>query len=442
MEPHEVAGLLKAYVRELPEVPLTTELDAELDKWQRNKRTPAGLDEQGIEAWQKKREDDLAALIQQLPNANWFLLSDLGQCLFDGFERVLTAAVYLFELIPAHREQNRMNFEALVTSFGHSLQISGNVLAELVKRRERLFANPPPMSVRDEVNLISFGETNLTPPTMPRKDPLAANAGRPALPARNTAGPPLSPSPALVPGGRPPVAHQRSFSNLLNVGKSANKRSSQASLKVDTSPEASIRNSIVDLEPPKIDVPIDSPALPTFGGETEELSIPSARQSADASSLQRLEERHYEAGTVAQRANMFAPRARTPTPIADRFTSGASTMPSLRDPERIRGHSPSNSLSRSDPRPPASASAPSKRVSPFFTSNGDERARHQHSRSLSGGKLDSAVEMGKLQDNSKSPILGAELRLPDEVGAGENTAEDREESADGPIYGLGLSDKP
>lgn len=317
------------------------------------------------------------------------------------------SVVYLFDLIPAHQAQNRMTFESMMTSFGHSLQMSGNVLFELVKRRERLFASPPPLSVGEEASLVDFGETCLTPPKMP------AARMPPELPVRKASLVPSSPAKSVAETPRPSVSHQRSLSSLLNVGKVSRRVS--AELLGKAPPSVSIHIPIVDLEPPKIDMPLDSPALPTFGEEPEAEISGVAAQDVPVASVERNEDVHYASGTVAERARMFTAADRSPTPIADRFTGGASNMPSFRDStashSTARDRSPSLSVHSIDPRT-------SKRTSPFFaTAQDGERIRHRHSRSLSGPKLESATEMSKLQDESKSPMLGEELTMEGEAKA-------------------------
>lgn len=293
-----------------------------------------------------------------------------------------------------------------MTSFGHSLQISGNVLFELVKRRERLFASPPPLSVGEEASLVDFGETCLTPPKMP-----AARIA-PELPVRSASLVPSSPVRSIAETPRPAVSHQRSLSSLLNVGMVSKRASTELLSK--TSPSVSLHTPIVNLEPPKIDLPLDSPALPTFGGEAD-ADMPAISAQDLPVSSGRNEDVHYASGTVAERSRIFSAAERSPTPIADRFTSTASHLPSFRDSttsrSTARDSSPSQSVHSVDPRT-------GNRVSPFFaTAQDGERIKHRHSRSLSGPRLESANEMSKLQDEAKRPMLGDELQIVGEAKA-------------------------
>jgi hypothetical protein len=81
LDPHAVAGLFKAYLREMPSSILTPTLLPMFDAYAKAKQgpfppmpTPAALD-----CPSDVPPDELDTLLAKLPPAHWFLLADIGE---------------------------------------------------------------------------------------------------------------------------------------------------------------------------------------------------------------------------------------------------------------------------------------------------------------------------------------------------------------------------
>lgn len=80
LDPHAVAGLFKAYLREMPSSILTPALLPMFDAYAKVRQssskpmpTPADLDNQAVSP-----RDELDTLLAKLPDAHWFLLADIS----------------------------------------------------------------------------------------------------------------------------------------------------------------------------------------------------------------------------------------------------------------------------------------------------------------------------------------------------------------------------
>jgi len=84
LDPHAVAGLFKSYLRELPSPILTPELTPMFDAYAKRKQgsaPPSILSLADLDNREEHQPDELDELLARLPDANWFLLSDLGESL-------------------------------------------------------------------------------------------------------------------------------------------------------------------------------------------------------------------------------------------------------------------------------------------------------------------------------------------------------------------------
>jgi hypothetical protein len=258
-----------------------------------------------------------------------------------------------------------MTLNALMLSLGPSLNIPGGILTELLEHRVAFFAKPPPLTtVESTIDLIDFGDVYITPPAIPVSEvPFSDEPSRASTPASQL----TTDSYSLIglgfgdkPKKMPKLNSKASLSRLL--GGSNGARSSQEALRT---------SSFVDITPPRVELPLDSPRLPSFESEVstrlsayedmaDDLTDPNVIAAKD-----KVEEVHYPTGTVEDRAKLFSlsslntPTATTtlvspttPTPIADMFASTSSTLPSLRAPKSSTGSmSPSASLPIMSARP-------------------------------------------------------------------------------------------
>ncbi|RSH94722.1 hypothetical protein EHS25_004527 [Saitozyma podzolica] len=343
LDPHAVSGIFKSYLRELPAPLLTNALLPQFEAAARGRPAPAQLVEpdESTPAKKKSANSEMALLLFQLPAANWFLLADI---------------VKLLDLIPRHTSTNRMTLNALMLSLGPSLNIPGGILTELLEHRIAFFTKPPPLTtVESTIDLIDFGDIYITPPAVPISEvPFPDQPSRASTPASQL----TTDSYSLIglgfgdkPKKMPQMTSKASLTRLLVGSNGA--RSSQEALRT---------SSFVDITPPRVELPLDSPRLPSFESEistrlsayedmAEDLLDPNVIGAKD-----KVEELHYPTGTVEDRAKLFsvpslnAPTTApisptTPTPIADMFASTSSTLPSLRAPKSSTGSmSPSASL--------------------------------------------------------------------------------------------------
>jgi hypothetical protein len=249
-----------------------------------------------------------------------------------------------------------MTLNALMLSLGPSLNIPGGILTELLEHRIAFFTKPPPLTtVESTIDLIDFGDIYITPPAVPISEvPFPDQPSRASTPASQL----TTDSYSLIglgfgdkPKKMPQMTSKASLTRLLVGSNGA--RSSQEALRT---------SSFVDITPPRVELPLDSPRLPSFESEistrlsayedmAEDLLDPNVIGAKD-----KVEELHYPTGTVEDRAKLFsvpslnAPTTApisptTPTPIADMFASTSSTLPSLRAPKSSTGSmSPSASL--------------------------------------------------------------------------------------------------
>ncbi|KAK6907389.1 hypothetical protein I203_101383 [Kwoniella mangroviensis CBS 8507] len=321
LDPHAVAGLFKSYLRELPSPLLTHDLAPRFDSYIKGKgkaTNRATFVSMAAEDGHSEQPEDLKSLLQQLPQAHWFLLAD---------------TVKLLDLIPRHSSTNRMTQNALMLSLGPSLNIPGAILSELIERREDLFANPPsPSALETAEALIDFGDVSIPPVT-----PLTERSSTPV--SSNTddhPGPPSYMGSTKSKKG-PRIPAKPSLTRLFT---SSSHTSLPRQKSIDT------LNSILSPEPPRVEVPI-SPAspLPSFEASRSEDTTPKALPAplilstataenvpipetpipnSDISSSDKIEEIHYSSGTVDERSKLFS------TPIADRFQNTSSPFPSLR----------------------------------------------------------------------------------------------------------------
>lgn len=82
LDPHAVAGLFKSYLRELPSPILTSELTPMFDAYAKRVQgsaPPSILNLADLDNVEPHQPDELDELLAQLPDANWFLLADLGK---------------------------------------------------------------------------------------------------------------------------------------------------------------------------------------------------------------------------------------------------------------------------------------------------------------------------------------------------------------------------
>ncbi|WVQ79150.1 hypothetical protein IAT38_001246 [Cryptococcus sp. DSM 104549] len=417
LDPHAVAGLFKSYLRELPSPLLTRELGPAIEKAVGEKADKAQRDTivaTDVEIAPHEGES-LRELLNQLPQAHWFLLAEV---------------LRLLDLIPRHSATNRMTLNALMLSLGPSLNLPGGVINELMEQRDVLFSEPPPPSPIDTAHdlardLIDFGDGVDVAPVAP---PSATSSTFNLFPRGG------SQSTDDVSGGsasatgswktkKPPRLPSRpSITKLFGASHVSIPRQKS----VDT------LNSIIDVETaPRVDLTMSPTSpLPTFEATSPASSssqdakrstivptqlpslaavVPTSPKSA-AADMEQIEEVHYAPGTVEERSKLFS------TPIADRFQGTSSPFPALRAPRSSTGSASTiRSLSASvapDTRPESTSSASNpatviRRGPPvFFQSAGVETTRH--ARSMSSAGL----------------LQGQGLKRKDEGGNGEGGEED------------------
>ncbi|WWC68596.1 uncharacterized protein I206_102526 [Kwoniella pini CBS 10737] len=436
LDPHAVAGLFKSYLRELPSPLLTHQLGPQFDSYMKGKGKAvpdrAGFNSTVVEDDHLDKSEDLSSLLEQLPQAHWFLLADI---------------VKLLDLIPRHSSTNRMTQNALMLSLGPSLNIPGGILNELIEKREYLFAEPPtPTALETAEALIDFGDISIPPVT-----PLAELPPTPAATANldNHTAPPSAPYLGSTKSKKAPRLPAKP--SLTRLFTSSSHTSLPRQKSVDT------LNSIINTEPPRVDVPL-SPAspLPSFEPTQSDGGVAVPPQSQEAaqnplslstmnkvpipetpnpSSSDKMEEVHYPSGTVDERSKLFS------TPIADRFQGTSSPFPALRQPRSSNGSTLTLNSSASDGNLSRTAQNDSvnavRRGAPVFFSSAGVVERHNsshghgHTRSVSASansalsgnstskqESDSALEERQKRSNSEEIDDRKEKRLsagPDNV---------------------------
>ena len=88
LDPHAVAGLFKSYLRELPSPILTPGMTPMFDAYAKRiqgNAPPSILTLAEMDNHEEHQPDELDELLAQLPDANWFLLSEIGQSLARYF---------------------------------------------------------------------------------------------------------------------------------------------------------------------------------------------------------------------------------------------------------------------------------------------------------------------------------------------------------------------
>lgn len=294
-----------------------------------------------------------------------------------------------------------MTLNALMLSLGPSLNISGVVLTELLERRKELFSTPPPLD--DETALIDFGDVDIEPPSIPPKSDHASRSTTPA--SRLSEDPVMQPVKENVPKKKPSLPKKPSISRLLSVASGTKSASRQASMETLQS-----RQSIVDVSPPRVDVPIGTTSpLPSFEAKVSS-DVVVINEEPARESIEHLAERESLDSDNRPSSESVKPPT-TPTPIADRFASTATTFPSLRTPHSSLGSASSASLSAlGEVSTPATirrrGGAPV-----FFSSASTSGDRHSRS-------------------NSANPsISAAGLKRKDEQSEGNNAESDDETRA-------------
>nr|XP_019050418.1 hypothetical protein I302_00850 [Kwoniella bestiolae CBS 10118]OCF29348.1 hypothetical protein I302_00850 [Kwoniella bestiolae CBS 10118] len=319
VDPHAVAGLFKSYLRELPSPLLTHNLAPRFDSYMKGKGKAinrATFHSMAAEDGHSDQPEDLRSLLQQLPQAHWFLLAE---------------TVKLLDLIPRYSSTNRMTQNALMLSLGPSLNIPGGILSELIEKQDDLFAEPPsPSTLETAEALIDFGDVSIPPVT-----PLTDRSGTPASQHTDEHHGPPSFVGSVKSKKGPRIPAKPSLTKLFT---SSSHTSLSRQKSVDT------LNSILSPEPPRVEVPL-SPAspLPSFeptqsrSEDTTPKALPAPLSLFDSTaadipipetpvptSSDKIEEIHYPAGTVDERSKLFS------TPIADRFQGTSSPFPPLR----------------------------------------------------------------------------------------------------------------
>ncbi|OCF43349.1 hypothetical protein I317_02787 [Kwoniella heveanensis CBS 569] len=425
LDPHAVAGLFKSYLRELPSPLLTHHLTPRFDAYVKGKgkatNNRATFDSTMAEDGHHGEAEDLKSLLQQLPQAHWFLLADI---------------VKLLDLIPRHVAANRMTQNALMLSLGPSLNISGGVLNELIESKDTLFASPPaPSIIEDAEDLIDFGDVSIEP-VAPPSLPQTQSSTRPTTPASQLTDESLAP--AVIGGSAkskraPRLPAKPSLTKIFGSSMTSIPRQKS----VDT------LNSIVNIEPPRVDIPIgNNTPLPTFEatqpdssehGDTGNTPTPKAALlsisvAADvpipetplASGAEKLDEVHYPAGTVGERSRIFSNSnpsvTATSTPIADRFQGTSSPFPALRGTRSSNGSlsgqsvstasdgNPTKTTGEGSPNPGTNPATVIRRGQPVFFQSagvGVERHTHGHTRA-SSHSANSALNSPNLSQGSPS----------------------------------------
>lgn len=110
LDPHAVAGLFKSYLRELPSPILTSALTPQFDAYAKKVQgsgSPPVLRLMDLDKVENRERDELDDLLDQLPAANWFLLSEIGQ---SQISAIATSADLLSETSrpnsPSRRHQS------------------------------------------------------------------------------------------------------------------------------------------------------------------------------------------------------------------------------------------------------------------------------------------------------------------------------------------------
>lgn len=290
--------------------------------------------------------------------------------------------VKLLDLIPRYRQVNRMTLNAVMLSLGPSLNIPGEILTELLEKREALFVSPPALTGTDSANsLIDFGSTSITPPHLPavldeQHDSPASEKVDDVVqtpPGKTKRSPRLPNKPSIT----------RLFSSASGL---ISKKSSVNTMRSDTTP-------------PRADLPKPTASrLGSFEGKKEDEQAVEQLKEDDGSAKageENFGEEHVPAGTVEARSRFFS------TPIADMYQNTGSPFPSLRSQKSALGladtmaNIPSVMSESQIPRlaevyvanasPPANPATFIRRGPPvFFSSSG---ATERHGRSLSGGPI-------------------------------------------------------
>lgn len=217
-----------------------------------------------------------------------------------------------------------MTLNALMISLGPSLNIPGGVINELLMRRTTLFAKPPPTEEDGVTDLIDFGSVSIAPPSIPQaaliplkdEEPTAARSATPLSQASEDSPPSKGTRPGRMPS-------KPSLTRLFTA--------SSRNLQLDSQPAET--PSVVDPEPPRVDLTIDEMSpLPNFG------KVPSPAQPPDdlptspeeikasdaADEDKPAEDTTCPPGTVQERINAYPISS---TPIADRFAKEVSLPP-------------------------------------------------------------------------------------------------------------------
>ncbi|WVR03785.1 hypothetical protein IAU60_000780 [Kwoniella sp. DSM 27419] len=410
LDPHAVASLFKSYLRELPSPLLTHQLSSRFDAYIRNKpsnaRRRSTISSLKAENGSANHEDGLKNLLSQLPQAHWFLLSDI---------------VRLLDLIPRHSATNRMTQNALMLSLGPSLNIPGGILNELIEKRQTLFTDPPPpTTLETTADLINFGDVAIPPVSSPLE---------------------------TVHRSETPVSAATDDGHSMNTAASGSGKSKRAS-RLPTKPSLTklfgssmnviprqnshdTISSIVTAEPPRVDLPLtDSTPLPTFEHDKssnattpkDDIAILADRNTQPitplSSGVETLQEVQYPTGTVEERSRAFS------TPIADRFQGTSSPFPPLRGPRSSNGSlsgrsvsttvSDGNSLGVRGDSPNSKSTNPAtviRRGQPvFFQSAGPGKPlSHSRSTSLSASPLLSSPNLGSTPVAAGKRVSGASI---------------------------------
>ncbi|KAK8861610.1 hypothetical protein IAR55_002433 [Kwoniella newhampshirensis] len=408
VDPHAVAGLFKSYLRELPCPLLTHHLSPRFDSYVKGKAklTSDLIAEDGHQDGQ----ESLQSLLEQLPQAHWFLLADI---------------VKLLDLIPRHASTNRMTLNALMLSLGPSLNISGGVLNELIERRDVFFAEAPALSHAETAkNLIDFGDVAIPPVLAPNqthsRSPTIASlqglednlhiSGSSPNSIKSKKSPRLPSRPSLTKlfgSGSMSIPRQKSVETLSSIAKVSINTSIEA-------PRVDLAVSPISPLPTfesKIISSTDAKAEPEQQATTAEAFMPTPaapeKPTGPEASGEKMEEVHYPAGTVEDRAKIFS------TPIADRFQSTSSPFPPLRKPRSSTGststvhsvHTPGTEPREGSPNASANPATVIRRGQPvFFQSAGVDRHSRSHSAAGHLGGSGSGLGVGgvKRKEDDKS----------------------------------------
>lgn len=289
-----------------------------------------------------------------------------------------------------------MTLNALMLSLGPSLNISGGILTELLERRQELFATPPP--IEGETALIDFGDVDIEPPSIPLKSDGASRSTTPlshhSEDAFSFAGK------ERMPKKKPSLPKKPSITRLLSAAGGGKSASRQASMETLQS-----RMSIVDVDPPRVDVPIGATSpLPTFEAKVSSDLVILNEEEINEAVADPAERQSLDPDNRPSTESVKPPT--TPTPIADKFTSAATTFPSLRSP-----HSSLGSISSASLPTLADASNPvpirRRGGAPVFfssASSGGER----HSRSPSAARSISTASLKRKDDQPDGEHTGSD----------------------------------